>query len=233
MNFQDCCIGIIGSYACLTSLSDASDLQLPPVTIVQMAKRPTGVDEAIEFVWNQPDTVLQSSEKQSLSAILAKETDVVARRYFLAPLPEQWVGTLKELLAPRGEIPVCDKLWLPLHFQEASEHTYWLECFSTLYKHTCGVENPVHVAQGFAVGCTAMRRRYHKEVKQHHQCIFTNYMSSTNGSSQLHLWLEGLLMIFTLNASVPAMHACGKKSSWRYHCSVKGNRQVVQFLLQT
>ncbi len=51
-----------------------------------MANRPTGVDEAIEFVWNQPDTVLQSSEKQSLSAILAKETDVVARRYFLAPL---------------------------------------------------------------------------------------------------------------------------------------------------
>ena len=46
-----------------------------------MANRPTGVDKAIEFVWNQPDTVLQSSEKQSLSAILAKETDVVARRY--------------------------------------------------------------------------------------------------------------------------------------------------------
>ncbi|KAL3155946.1 hypothetical protein ABBQ32_012942 [Trebouxia sp. C0010 RCD-2024] len=65
-----------------------------------MANRPTGVDEAIKFIWNQPDTVLQSSEKQRLSAALAKETDVVARRYFLAPLPEQWVGTLKELLAP-------------------------------------------------------------------------------------------------------------------------------------
>ena len=101
---------MIGSYACLTSLSDASDLQFPPITIVQMANRPTGVNEAIEFVWNQPDTVLQSSEKQSLSAILAKETDVVARRYFLAPLPEQWVGTLKELLAPRGDFPVCDNL---------------------------------------------------------------------------------------------------------------------------
>ena len=69
-----------------------------------MANRPTGVDEAIQFVWNQPDTVLQSSEKQSLCAILAKETDVVAKRYFLAPLPEQWVGTLKELLAPRGTL---------------------------------------------------------------------------------------------------------------------------------
>ena len=67
-----------------------------------MANRPTGVDEAINFIWGQPDTVLQSSEKQRLSAALAKETDVVARRYFLAPLPEQWVGTLKELLAPTG-----------------------------------------------------------------------------------------------------------------------------------
>ena len=65
-------------------------MDMPPITTVQMANRPIGVDEAIEFVWNQPDTVLQSSEKQSLSAILAKETDVVAKRYFLAPLPEQW-----------------------------------------------------------------------------------------------------------------------------------------------
>ena len=77
-------------------------MQLAPTTTVQMANRPTGVDEAIKFIWNQPDTVLQSSEKQRLSAALAKETDVVARRYFLAPLPEQWVGTLKELLAPTG-----------------------------------------------------------------------------------------------------------------------------------
>ncbi|KAL3161222.1 hypothetical protein ABBQ38_009589 [Trebouxia sp. C0009 RCD-2024] len=68
-----------------------------------MANRTTGVDEAIKFIWDQPDTVLQSSEKQRLSAALAKETDVVARRYFLAPLPEQCVGTLKELLAPTGE----------------------------------------------------------------------------------------------------------------------------------
>jgi len=73
-----------------------------------MANRPTGVDEAIQFIWNQPDRVLQSSEKQRLSAALAKETDVVARRYFLAPLPEQWVGTLKELLAPTVEMVDCE-----------------------------------------------------------------------------------------------------------------------------
>ena len=97
-------------------------MQSPPTTTVQMANRPTGVDEAIKFIWNQPDTVLHSSEKQRLSAALAKETDVVARRYFLAPLPEQWVGTLKELLAPTGIFAVCGNLWLALRFQEASEH---------------------------------------------------------------------------------------------------------------
>ena len=105
MKLQDHCIGSESP-----RLPDftvyASALQLLPTTTMQMANIPTGVDEAIEFVWNQPDTVLQSSEKQSLSAILAKETDVVARRYFLAPHPEQWVGTLKELLAPRGIFPV-------------------------------------------------------------------------------------------------------------------------------
>ena len=66
-------------------------------------------------------------------------------------------------------------------------------------------------------------------------CIFTNDLSITNASSQLHLWLEGLLLIFTLNASVPAMHVCvveNPPSCWRYHCSVKGNWQVVLFLLQ-
>ena len=87
-----------------------------------MANRPTGVDEAINFIWGQPDTVLQSSEKQRLSAALAKETDVVARRYFLAPLPEQWVGTLKELLALTGIFAACDRLWEHLRFQEAYEH---------------------------------------------------------------------------------------------------------------
>ena len=95
-------------------------MQLAPTTTVQMANRPTGVDEAIKFIWNQPDTVLQSSEKQRLSAALAKETDVVARRYFLAPLPEQWVGTC---LAPTGTLAVCGKLQLSLRFQETSKHT--------------------------------------------------------------------------------------------------------------
>lgn len=99
-------------------------MQLASTTTVQMANRPTGVDEAIKFIWNQPDTVLQSSEKQRLSAALAKETDVVARRYFLAPLPEQWVGTLKELLAPTGIFAVCGKLQLSLRFQEHIAHIY-------------------------------------------------------------------------------------------------------------
>ena len=95
---------------------------------------------------------------------------------------------------------------------------------NTLYKHTCGVESPAHVAQGFAVGCIAIRRCCHKEVKQHKNnlsgvclsleadpfaCTFTNFLSITNAPSQLRLWLEGLLLIFTLNASAPVMHARG------------------------
>ncbi len=69
---------------------------------LQMITRPTGVDDAIKFVWKQPDTVLKSSEKQSLNAILAHNTDVVAARYFSAPQPEVWVDTLKKLLEPTG-----------------------------------------------------------------------------------------------------------------------------------
>ncbi len=87
---------------------------------LQMVTRPTGVDDAIKFVWNQPDTVLKSSEKESLSAVLAKETDVVAGRYFFAPQPEQWVGTLKKLIEPTGTFHcaakfacVSTKLWRP------------------------------------------------------------------------------------------------------------------------
>ena len=84
-----------------------------------MVAKPTGVDEAIDFVWSQPDAALTPSQKQSITAALAKETDVVARRFFFAPDPEHWVGTLKNLAASRGTLAVCGKLWL--HFHEASE----------------------------------------------------------------------------------------------------------------
>jgi len=67
-----------------------------------MITRPTDVDDAIKFVWKQPDTILTSSEKQSLNAILAHNTDAVAARYFSAPQPEDWVDTLKTLLEPTG-----------------------------------------------------------------------------------------------------------------------------------
>ena len=42
------------------------------------------------------------ADKQSLAAALAEKTDAVARRYFSAPNPELWVGTLRELLKPTG-----------------------------------------------------------------------------------------------------------------------------------
>ena len=67
-----------------------------------MVKNPSTVDEAIACVWDTSDTVLGPSEKQSLTAALAEKTDAVARRYFSAPNPELWLGTLKELLNPTG-----------------------------------------------------------------------------------------------------------------------------------
>ncbi len=79
-----------------------------------MVTRPTGVDDAIEFVWGQPETTLTLSQKESIAAALAKETDVVARRFFLAPLAEQWVGTLKKLIEPAGSFPVFGKVCLPI-----------------------------------------------------------------------------------------------------------------------
>ncbi len=85
-----------------------------------MISRPTGVEDAIKFVWSQPDTLVETSEKQELTAVLAKNTDAVARRYFSAPDPERWVGTLRALLALTGNTSVCNQSWPP--FDKASEH---------------------------------------------------------------------------------------------------------------
>lgn len=73
-----------------------------------MVNKPSTVDEAIAYVWDVPDTVLEPSEKQSLNALLAEKTDAVARRYFTAPRPELWVGTLKELLKTTGKVTFLD-----------------------------------------------------------------------------------------------------------------------------
>ncbi len=67
-----------------------------------MVEKPSTVDEAIAYVWDVPDTVIELADKQSLAAALAEKTDAVARRYFSAPIPELWVGTLRELLKPTG-----------------------------------------------------------------------------------------------------------------------------------
>ena len=67
-----------------------------------MVEKPSTVDEAIAYVWDIPDTVIGPADKQSLAAALAEKTDAVARRYFSAPNPELWVGTLRELLKPTG-----------------------------------------------------------------------------------------------------------------------------------
>ena len=67
-----------------------------------MVEKPRTVDEAIAYVWDVPDTVIGPADKQSLAAVLPEKTDAVARRYFSAPNPELWVGTLRELLKPTG-----------------------------------------------------------------------------------------------------------------------------------
>ena len=69
-----------------------------------MVNKPSSVDEAIAYVWDVPDTVLEPSKKQSLITQLPEKTDAVARRYFSAPCPKLWVGTLKELLKPTGKV---------------------------------------------------------------------------------------------------------------------------------
>ena len=76
---------------------------LPSVLIVgYMVEKPSTIDEAIAYVWDVPNTVIGPADKQSLVAALAEKTDAVARRYFSAPNPELWVGTLRELLKPTG-----------------------------------------------------------------------------------------------------------------------------------
>ena len=67
-----------------------------------MVEKPSTIDEAIAYVWAIPDTMIGPADKQSLAAALAEKTDAVARRYFSAPNPELWVGTLRELLKPTG-----------------------------------------------------------------------------------------------------------------------------------
>ena len=63
----------------------------------------------IKFVWRQTDAALTLSQKASIAAALAEETDVVARTYFLAPLSEHWLVTLKKLTEPAGNVPVCSQ----------------------------------------------------------------------------------------------------------------------------
>ena len=76
-----------------------------------MVKKPSTIDEAIAYVWDIPDMVIGPADKQSLVAALAEKTDAVARRYFSAPNPELWVGTLRELLKPAGTQEADTKGW--------------------------------------------------------------------------------------------------------------------------
>ena len=87
-------------------------------------QRPTqfGRKEAIEFVWRQPNAALTLSQKQSIIAALAKDTNETASLYFLAPLSEQWVGILKGLPEPTGYFPPSSSVSLHLHRPFESIH---------------------------------------------------------------------------------------------------------------
>ena len=70
-----------------------------------MVIKPGTTDEAIQYVWALPETVLKTSEKQRLVVVMADVTDAVARRYFSSKHPELWVYALEQLLEPPGILP--------------------------------------------------------------------------------------------------------------------------------
>ena len=115
-----------------------------------MVEKPSTVDEAIAYVWAVPDTVIGLADKQSLAAALAEKTDAVARRYFSAPNPELWVGTLRELLKSTGTFSqtqfdsgcnfrCCVCYWIPcLRFEcEVGEGTHYCCCAYPVSTHDC------------------------------------------------------------------------------------------------
>jgi len=93
---------LLGLLTVLAKSSGPPAFDVIQAATLQMEVRPNGRKEAIEFVWRQPDAALTLSQKQSITAALAKDSDETATLYFLAPLSEQWVGTLKGLLEPTG-----------------------------------------------------------------------------------------------------------------------------------
>jgi len=111
---------LLGLLTVLANSSGPPAFHFGQATTLQMDVRPNGRKEAIEFVWRQPDAALTLSQKQSITAALAKDTDETASLYFLAPQPEQWVGTLKKLIEPTGTFHcaakfacISTKLWRP------------------------------------------------------------------------------------------------------------------------
>lgn len=110
-----------------------------------MVEKPSTVDEAIAYVWAVPDMMIGPADKQSLAAALAEKTDAVARRYFSAPNPELWVGTLRELLKPTGTSS-------PTQFDSGCNFRcwacYWIPCLRFVCEfgegnHCCCCTYPV------------------------------------------------------------------------------------------
>jgi len=113
---------LLGLLTVLAKSSGPPAFDVFQAATLQMEVRPNGRKEAIEFVWRQPDAALTLSQKHSITAALAKDTDETASLYFVAPLSEQWVGTLKGLLEPTGTFHCAAKFFLHFHRPSESIH---------------------------------------------------------------------------------------------------------------
>jgi len=80
---------LLGLLTVLAKSSGPPAFDVIQAATLQMEVRPNGRKEAIEFVWRQPDAALTLSQKHSITAALAKDTDETTSLYFVAPLSEQ------------------------------------------------------------------------------------------------------------------------------------------------
>ena len=110
-------------------------------------------------------------------------------------------------------------------------NTYWCSVFAMLHVY-CQPCVSKEVVQGFAVGCTAIRRRCHKEVKQHpHSLSVMSVPWADPVCLHLHKWSEHHQCI--LSASSVAWGVAVDLCCWHFHlvCHAADSR-VEQTLLQ-
>lgn len=68
----------------------------------QMAGRPCNIDDALQFIWQLPDSALRVEDKQRIVVMLIDQTEDQVLAYFSGPSPEMWLGALKMMLEQSG-----------------------------------------------------------------------------------------------------------------------------------